>query len=124
MNAATRSPAPTPARRTGTSFDHTFDHTLEALHALEALEAQPAAGIRSLRTSRAVADEFRRLTGTTPKRYQLRARIAAAQRSLRETEAPIAAIARELGFSNPQYFIRRFQLETGATPGAYRRRSR
>lgn len=49
--------------------------------------------------------------------------IAHAARLLAETEAPIAAVAFECGFSDLSTFYRRFKSLRGVTPGEWRRRS-
>ena len=45
-----------------------------------------------------------------------------ARRLIASTEMPIAAAAREAGFSNPYYFYRLFEANEGMTPRAYRLR--
>ena len=42
---------------------------------------------------------------------------------LRDTRAPIKAIAHDLGFSSAAYFTRSFQNRTGQTPSAFRRQT-
>jgi AraC-like DNA-binding protein len=49
------------------------------------------------------------------------ARVAAAQRWLAETDAPITAIALEVGCASVQHFSALFRARTGETPSAWRR---
>ncbi len=64
---------------------------------------------------------FKRATGVPPSRYQIRLRIAAARRLLRETERSVIEIGSDIGYSNPSHFARIFRKETGLTPTQYRR---
>jgi len=63
---------------------------------------------------------FREATGTTPYQYVLLLRMEDAKRRLRRTEATIARISAELGFSSASQFHRAFLKTTGMTPQAYR----
>ncbi|GHI76128.1 AraC family transcriptional regulator [Streptomyces spororaveus] len=63
---------------------------------------------------------FRTHTGHTPLQYLLYARIAEAQRLLRETETPIEQLAARTGFTSPAALRRHFRALTGTTPRAYR----
>ena len=47
-------------------------------------------------------------------------RAVAAQRLLRDSDRPIAAIAAELGYSEPGAFHRAFRKWTGLSPGGFR----
>lgn len=67
---------------------------------------------------------FRRLTGTTPHRYVLRARIERAAELLRMTTLSVAEIAATVGFAGQSHFCTAFGRETGVTPTQYRRRCR
>jgi AraC family L-rhamnose operon transcriptional activator RhaR len=63
---------------------------------------------------------FRRATGATPIDYALHRRIAAARELLRASPRRVTEIAMEVGFSDSNYFARRFRAATGMTPSAYR----
>lgn len=65
---------------------------------------------------------FRRRFGCTVGDYVRRLRIDYARRRLAESDAPLAQIAVEAGFSDQSHFTRTFKRATGATPGAFRRR--
>ena len=65
--------------------------------------------------------EFKKHTGTTPKDYLLRLRIARAARRLREEpELTVTRIAHEFGFSSSQYFSTVFRRYLGASPRDWR----
>lgn len=64
---------------------------------------------------------FKRATGVPPSQYQIRLRMDAARRLLRETERSVIEIGNEVGYSNPSHFARLFRKEAGLTPSAYRR---
>jgi AraC family transcriptional regulator of arabinose operon len=65
---------------------------------------------------------FREQLGVTPQRFVERRRLDAAARLLELTTRPIAAIATEVGFTNPLYFSTRFRHHTGLPPTTYRTR--
>lgn len=64
---------------------------------------------------------FKRATGMPPSQYQIRLRIDAARRLLRETNRSVITIANEVGYSNPSHFAQLFRKETGLSPTVYRR---
>lgn len=67
---------------------------------------------------------FKAEQGVPPGEYVLRARVARAERLLRESDLPVTEIALRLGFSSSQYFatvVRRF---TRLTPSAVRAAAR
>lgn len=64
---------------------------------------------------------FKRATGIPPSQYQIKLRMDAARRLLRETKKSVIAIANEVGYSNPSHFAQLFRKETGLPPTAYRR---
>jgi AraC family L-rhamnose operon transcriptional activator RhaR len=63
---------------------------------------------------------FRRATGSTPIDYAIHRRIAAARELLRSGGRSVTEIALAVGFSDSNYFARRFRSATGITPSAYR----
>lgn len=64
---------------------------------------------------------FKRATGVPPSQYQIRLRMDAARRLLRETKLSVIQVGNEIGYSNPSHFARIFRKETGLTPSNYRR---
>ncbi len=67
---------------------------------------------------------FRQMTGSTPHRYVLRARIERASELLRMTSLSIAEISDAVGFAGQSHFCTAFGRATGVTPTQYRRRCR
>ena len=64
---------------------------------------------------------FRAELGVPPGEYVLRARVAEAERRLRDPSQTITRIAFDLGFSSSQYFATVMKRYTGQTPGQLRR---
>ena len=64
---------------------------------------------------------FKRATGIPPSQYQIKLRLDAARRLLRETKQSVIAIANDVGYSNPSHFAQLFRKETGLSPTHYRR---
>jgi AraC family transcriptional regulator len=64
---------------------------------------------------------FKRATGVPPSQYQIKLRMDAARRLLRETKKSVIAIANDVGYSNPSHFAQLFRKETGLSPTDYRR---
>ena len=64
---------------------------------------------------------FKRATGVPPSQYQIRLRLDAARRLLRETKKSVITIANDIGYSNPSHFAQLFRKETGLSPTDYRR---
>jgi AraC family transcriptional regulator len=64
---------------------------------------------------------FRRAVGMPPSQYQIKLRIDAARRLLRETKISVATISNDVGYSNPSHFAQLFRKETGLSPSDYRR---
>lgn len=63
---------------------------------------------------------FHRQTGQAPIDYLIRQRIRNACRLLDTTDTAVAAIAAEVGYSDPYYFTRSFRRVMGCSPRAYR----
>ncbi len=59
--------------------------------------------------------------GTPPMKYVTDWRLDCAARLLRETDAPLAAIARRVGYATEFAFAGAFRREYGVSPGRYRR---
>jgi len=64
---------------------------------------------------------FKRATGLPPSQYQIKLRIDAARRLLRETKKSVITIANDVGYTNPSHFAQLFRKETGLSPTDYRR---
>jgi AraC-like DNA-binding protein len=64
---------------------------------------------------------FRGATGLSPRSWLLRRRILAAAARLEQDDAPIAAIADHLGYSDPYLFSRQFRAQMGCSPLVFRR---
>jgi AraC-like DNA-binding protein len=71
--------------------------------------------------ARRFRDIFRKVTGTTPKRYYDQLRLEHAAQLLIATPSSSAQIADRLGFSSPYHFSRAFKTQFGRAPSAYRR---
>lgn len=69
----------------------------------------------------AFADRFARTLGMPPMTYLTRWRMLVAAQALRESRAPIARIAADVGYESESTFTRAFNREMGMTPGAHRR---
>ena len=79
-----------------------------------------AAGLSSFQFLRA----FRALTGVTPHQFVLRTRLRAAAARIVGDDARIIDIALDAGFGDLSNFNHAFRAEFGATPSAFRDRSR
>lgn len=64
---------------------------------------------------------FGKLTGTTLPKFVTGLRMAKAKELLLSPNAKINAVAYEVGYDDPAYFIRRFKLPTGMTPAAWQK---
>lgn len=62
---------------------------------------------------------FKNATGQTINEYITRKRIEKAKQLLEEGKLSVTQIAREVGYSSPQYFSRRFSQVTGMCPSEY-----
>ncbi|MFS8200849.1 helix-turn-helix transcriptional regulator [Streptomyces sp. CWNU-52B] len=63
---------------------------------------------------------FTRMLGKPPRDYLTGVRLSPAARLLRESDAPLAAVARELGYSTEFDFGAAFRREHGISPGRFR----
>lgn len=66
------------------------------------------------------ATQFAALTGETPAKYLMRLRLEAAVQLLKKPEYSIQMIARAVGFTTANYFIRVFAQNYHRTPAKYR----
>jgi AraC-like DNA-binding protein len=71
----------------------------------------------------AFAKDFKSVVGETPMAFITGLRLGLAARSLRETSAPLATIARDAGYSNEFAFASAFRRRYGTAPGRFRRTS-
>ena len=63
---------------------------------------------------------FKDSTGVAPHQYVTKVRIERAKLLLRETEMPVTAIGREVGYTTQSHFSMVFRRFTGSTPRGYR----
>ena len=92
---------------------------LRAMRDIPLAQWAEQAGVRPETLSRG----FRLAYGCTPKAYRASARARAAVMALRESEAPFAAVAHQLGYADQAHMTRAVTMLTGLTPGGWRRRS-
>jgi transcriptional regulator GlxA family with amidase domain len=64
---------------------------------------------------------FNRSVGVPPMKYAMSLKMSAAADLLRSTDAPLAVVAGQVGFTDPYHFAKRFKQWSGIAPGAYRR---
>ncbi len=64
---------------------------------------------------------FRGLTGNAPNRYLIAKRIERACVLLAQTEWPIEAVGRSVGYGDPYFFSKQFQENMNRSPSTYRR---
>ena len=64
---------------------------------------------------------FKSTTGETPHSYVTRRRLDRAQSIMLTSDAPLAEIALQCGFSDQAHFCNRFRYATGQSPAAWRR---
>lgn len=69
----------------------------------------------------ALADRFTRLIGEPPMRYLARWRIQVAAHQLRNSDAPLARIAEQVGYESEAAFNRAFKRSLGVPPATWRR---
>ncbi len=63
---------------------------------------------------------FKKSVGINFKEYLIKLKIEYAQKLLTQTDMPIKEIAYEIGFDDPNYFIKAFKKYTGFTPASVR----
>ncbi|MER6952817.1 AraC family transcriptional regulator [Streptomyces sp. NPDC000618] len=98
-----------------------------AAAALRALHADPAAAwtndslaTRAGVSRAALARRFTALVGRPPMAYLRWWRLTLAAARLRDSDAPLATVARETGYGSPYALSHAFSREFGTTPGRYR----
>ncbi|MCD0442568.1 helix-turn-helix domain-containing protein [Glycomyces sp. A-F 0318] len=102
----------------GESLGALLEWAAERLHEPLTLEDLAA---RSRLSPRTLARRFGEQLGTSPGRWLLAQRIAAARVLLEDTDLPIEAVAVRVGLSSAVNLRRRFRDRVGTTPAAYRR---
>ncbi|WKD36795.1 AraC family transcriptional regulator [Streptomyces xanthophaeus] len=102
-----------------------------AAGALRALHADPAAPWTNERLAAQVgvsrptlARRFTSLVGRPPMAYLTWWRLSLAAAALRDSEEPLAAVARRVGYGSPYALSHAFSREFGTTPGRYRAQGR
>jgi AraC-like DNA-binding protein len=68
------------------------------------------------------AQHFTALVGAPPLGYLTWWRMTLAERMLRESDAPLSAVARQVGYTSEFAFAKAFKREHGIAPGRYRSR--
>jgi AraC-like DNA-binding protein len=111
--ATTRRPTLRDERRITRTVRHIERHADEPLTLSRLAQEAAMSPYHFLRT-------FRDVTGLTPHRFILRARMYRAALRLRQSDDAVSAIAYECGFNDLATFNRRFARVMGATPTAYR----
>lgn len=109
---------PMAAPSDGNHLAATLEWALEHLDEPLTVEQLAAHAHRSPRT---FARHFRAETGTTPLRWLLAQRIAAAQRMLETTDEPVAEVAIGCGFGSSAALRMHFGRLLGTSPASYRR---
>ena len=102
-----------PPRRLQRVFDHVREHIGAGLSVPELAHT---VGMSQYYFSKM----FKMSTGTTPHQYVMRQRVERAQSLLRDTEAPLATVATQVGFETQSHFTSVFRRMTGTTPKRYR----
>jgi AraC family transcriptional regulator len=118
--AATTGDREPPAAPTGRETKRVIDAIRlvesDAARPLELKEMAAAAGMSKYHFLRV----FRRLTGLTPHRYLISARLRRAAVALASSRRPVIAIALDAGFGDLSTFNKTFRAVFGVTPTQYR----
>ncbi|MEW6117659.1 MAG: AraC family transcriptional regulator [Nitrospirota bacterium] len=86
----------------------------------EKLDLQEACRLASVNRTY-LSSFFKLLTGYTLTDYQNRIRIQKAEELIRETDLPVHEVALRVGFTDPNYFCKRFKSLTGHPPLRFRK---
>ena len=106
-------------------LDSHVDRAITAMRQEPARRWSLAALGRVAGLSRApLARRFRRVTGTSPRRWLMAYRLELAQTSLLESDRPLAAIAAEVGYATDFALAKAFKRCLGIAPGTFRRLAR
>lgn len=87
-------------------------------------QTQPVAQMLRLSglAQRSFARRFQQATGMAPLEYVHTLRLEEAKHMLETGDAPVEAIANEVGYEDAAFFSRLFRRKVGLTPAQYRRR--
>jgi AraC-like DNA-binding protein len=102
------------ADRLARLFEHIRQHYAEPIRVNQAMQMVFMSQSQFMKV-------FKCVTGITFVTHLTRVRIANALRLLRESDATIADIAAQVGFSDQSYFDRRFREAYGKSPSQYRK---
>ena len=88
------------------------------------IETRPVAAMveRSGLPERSFKRRFSKVTGMSPIDYVHTIRLEEAKQLLETTDAPIEAVADNVGYEDASFFRRLFRRKVGLTPAAYRKR--
>lgn len=89
-------------------------------HLAEPIAIADLAGVARM-SARSYLRHFARATGTTPLRWLVSQRIAAARPLLESTDAPVEQVGAAVGFADAATFRHHFTRSVGTSPSAYRR---
>jgi len=89
-------------------------------HACEGITATDVLRVVTM-SRRMLEHRFQKMVGRTPHAEIIRIRMERAGRLLRETDLPLAEIARRSGFTNPMYLSVAFKKYMGVAPRVYRK---
>jgi two-component system response regulator YesN len=91
---------------------------------LDALLTVPGIARAALTSERQLQRVFAAVGETTVREYVLCARMRHAALLATRTDAPMAVVARHVGYAHASAFIKAFRLHHGVTPNELRRRTR
>ncbi len=116
--AGGRRPAAEPSRRDTTrvvdAMLYLDEHSGDAVTLADVAHVAGVSPFHFLRT-------FRATVGVTPHQYLLQRRLVQAAALLLDTDAPVTAVAYDVGFGDLAHFIRTFGRTFGCSPRAFRR---
>ena len=116
MTGDRRTPAAPTGRETRRVIEAIRLVESDAARPLELKEMAAVAGMSKYHFLRV----FRRLTGMTPHRYLVSARLRRAALALASSRRPVIAVALDAGFGDLSTFNRTFRAVFGLTPTQYR----
>ena len=113
----TRNPTSKTLIRVGETISHISRNFAQAIALEELVSISGMSRSNYIRT-------FEATMGTSPIKYLIDVRLEEASRLLRSTDRRITEIAYDVGFSDSNYFSRRFRKAHGQSPREYRKRHR
>ena len=89
-------------------------------------QSSPVAAMATLSglAERSFKRRFAKATGVSPLEYVLTLRLEESKHALETTDAPIEAVASQVGYEDSSFFGRLFRRRVGLTPAQYRKRFR